>query len=79
MTSKSNIYDITTIKLERETKSRLDKLKIHKRETYNEIIQKILSILNICKVNPFQARSKLDEIDRMRRNIKLNNITKTSF
>ena len=74
MANKSNMYDITTIKLEKETKARLDKLKIHKRETYNEIIQKILSILNKLKDNPFQARSKLDEIDRIRSKIKANKI-----
>ena len=59
--------NITTIKLDKETKSRLDKLKIHKRETYDEVLQKILSILNIAKINPFQARAKLHDIDRIRK------------
>jgi len=58
---------ITTIKLTKETKSRLDKLKIHKRESYDGVLQKIFSILNLCKANPFQAKAKLDEIDRIRR------------
>ncbi len=61
---------ITTIKLTKETKSRLDKLKIHKRETYEDVIQKILSILNTLKINPFQAKAKLDEFDRIRREVK---------
>ncbi|MCH7568826.1 MAG: hypothetical protein IIA87_05390 [Nanoarchaeota archaeon] len=62
--------DITTIKLEKETKKRLERLKIHRRETYDEVIQKILSILNVCKANPFQARIKLDEIDKIREKLR---------
>jgi hypothetical protein len=58
--------EITTIKLEKETKKRLDKLKIHKRESYDDVLQKILSILNVCRINPLQARMKLKEIDRIK-------------
>jgi|TARA_B100000315_G_scaffold29490_1_gene25050 hypothetical protein len=58
--------EITTIKLEKDTKNRLDKLKIHKRESYDDVLQKILSILNVCRVNPLQARMKLKEIDRIK-------------
>ena len=58
--------EITTIKLEKETKKRLDKLKIHKRESYDDVLQKILSILNVCRINPLQARMKLKEIDRVK-------------
>ena len=49
---------ITTIKLAKETKSRLDSLKEHKRESYEEVIEKILGILNICKVSPLRARAR---------------------
>lgn len=59
--------DITTIKLSRETKSRLDNLKEYRRETYDEILQKILNILNVCKINPDRARTNLAVIDRKRR------------
>lgn len=58
--------DITTIKLEKNTKARLDHLKIHPKESYEEIIRKILGILNLCKINPMHAKSKLSEIDRQR-------------
>jgi hypothetical protein len=57
---------ITTIKLDKATKARLDKLKISKNESYDEVIQKILHILNICKVNPLKARTHLKEIDRVK-------------
>ena len=58
---------ITTIKLERETKERLDHLKEYKRETYEEILQKMLSILNVCRFNPERARARLIAIDRQKR------------
>lgn len=56
--------EITTIKLQKKTKRRLNKLKIHKRETYEEVLQKVLGILNICRNNPEKARAILLKIDR---------------
>jgi len=58
--------EITTIKLYKQTKSRLDKIRIHKKESYDDILQRILSILNLLKINPFQAGLKLDEINKIR-------------
>ena len=60
----------TTIKIDRDTKNRLDKLKIHRRETYDDIIQKMLGILNLCRVDPSEARMKLQEIDRLKKHSK---------
>jgi len=60
---------ITTIKLSRETKSRLDKLKSYKRESYDEILEKILEILNISKVSPERARSKMLAIDNQHKKL----------
>ena len=57
--------EITTIKLQKNTKNRLDKLKIHRRESYDDIIQKILEILNLCRSQPEKARLKLIEIDKI--------------
>ena len=65
-----DIRNITTIKLEKETKSRLSRLKVHKRESYEEVLQKILSILNALKDNPLKARIKLQEIDILRKKIR---------
>lgn len=59
--------EITTIKLSRETKARLDKLKNYKRETYEELLQNILNLLNTVKINPEKARSKLLVLDRIHR------------
>ena len=67
-----DIGDITTIKLSRDTKKRLDKLKIHKKESYEDTIQKILAILNMLKDNPLRARVKLQKIENLKRKIKEN-------
>ncbi len=64
-----NNTEITTIKLQKNTKTRLDKLKKHKRESYDESIQNILEILNICRINPEKAKSKLIEIDKIHSNL----------
>lgn len=61
----------TTIKLDAETKARLDHLKEHKRETYEEVIRKILFVLNKLRKDPSSANGFLSKIDR---NIKGKNI-----
>jgi len=60
-----------TIKLEKETKDRLSRLKEYERETYNEVIRKILHILNQTRKDPVSANRLLSRIDR---NIKRKNI-----
>lgn len=59
-----DIGKITTIKIERETKARLDKLKEHERESYNQVIKKILYILNLVRKNPLLGNRVLSNIDR---------------
>ncbi len=55
---------ITTIKLNAETKERIDKLRVHKRETYDEILQRMLGMLNLLKKNPERAQVQLRVIDK---------------
>ncbi len=55
--------DITTIKLQKETKTRLENLKEHERETYEQVIKKILYILNQIRKNPETANKILKRID----------------
>ena len=54
----------TTIKINKKTKERLDGLKEFNRETYEEVLRKLLFILNISKKNPERAKKILDKIDR---------------
>lgn len=55
--------EITTIKIHKGTKTRLDRLKEHKRETYEEVLRKILYILNTSKKNPEKAQMIFNKID----------------
>lgn len=56
--------NITTIKLSLETKKRLDQFKRYKRETYEEILQNMLGILNLCRFSPERARAHLRALDK---------------
>jgi hypothetical protein len=58
---------ITTIKLKKETKQRLEKLKEYKRESFNDLIKKILYILNLARVEPEKSRVLLQKIDENRK------------
>ncbi len=61
---------ITTIKIHRETKERLDGLREYERETYEEILKKILFILNTSRKNPEKSRNLLIKLDRSIKNKK---------
>ncbi len=59
--------DDTTIKLSRKTKEGLDNLKEYKRETYDEVLEKALNILNTLKTSPQRSRAQLISIYRKKR------------
>ena len=54
---------ITTIKIHKETKERLSRLKEHQRETYEEVIRKILYVLNRTRKDPVSSNRLLSKID----------------
>ena len=51
---------VTTIQLDERVKEKLDKLKVHHRETYNELI---LRILNSCSPQNVDRESLIETID----------------
>ena len=53
-----------TIKLEKQTKARLEHLKEHERETYNQVIKKVLYVLNKSRKDPVSANRILQNIDK---------------
>jgi hypothetical protein len=55
---------ITTIKISTETRSRLMNIKEYDRETYNELINKLFYIVNVCKNDPFKAQKILENLDK---------------
>jgi uncharacterized protein (UPF0147 family) len=56
--------DITTIKIDKKTKQRLDNLKEYERESYEEVLRKILYILNTIRRDSEIANNVLRNIDR---------------
>lgn len=63
---KSSKGKITTIKLLEETKLRIEKLREHKRESYNDILRKILYVLNTARDDPDKAKKILEKISNLR-------------
>jgi len=57
---------ITTIKISKKTKERLDHLNEHK-ETYDAVINKVLNIINICLKNPLLANKILRDMEKSRK------------
>lgn len=57
---------ITTIKLLEETKLRIEKLREHRRESYDDILRKILYILNTARDSPEKAKKILEKISELR-------------
>ncbi len=63
---KSPNEKITTIKLLEETKLRIEKLREHKRESYDDILRKILYVLNTARDSPEKAKRILERISELR-------------
>lgn len=57
---------ITTIKLLEETKLRIEKLREHKRESYDDILRKILYVLNVARDSPEKGKRILEKISELR-------------
>jgi len=57
----------TTIKITLKTKERIDRLREHRRESYDEILRKVLWILNTARIDPEKSRETLEKIDEIRK------------
>jgi len=57
---------ITTIKLHKETKERIDKLKDSHGESYDDLLKKILYILNSTRESPEKGKKILEQIELRR-------------
>jgi hypothetical protein len=67
---------ITTVKISTETRERLSRLKEYERETFDEVLNKVLYVLNIVRKDPEKAKRFLENIDRR---IKKKNIMKKTM
>lgn len=60
----------TTIRLNVNTKKKLDNFKQYKNESYNELIRKLIYIANLCENEPQLSQKTIKEINEARERIK---------
>lgn len=63
----------TTIKLQKETKNRLDTFREYKNESYDEVINKLVYIAKNTKKNPELSKETVIAIEKARKRIKEGN------
>ena len=63
----------TTIKVKLDTKHHLDQFKEYKRETYDELIRKILYIVDKAKTQPELSQEAIMAIENARKRIREGN------
>ena len=61
----------TSIQISTELLNRLRMMKIHNKETYEDIIKRVIDVLNLCKINPEKARTKLHFLDKVHKKARL--------
>lgn len=61
---------ITTIKLNKNTKSKLDQYREYRNESYDELINKLIYIIKQTKTSPKLSQQTLKEIEAARNRIK---------
>ena len=60
----------TTIKIQSDTKDQLNKLREYKRESYDEVIKKMVFIIGSMKNNPELSKQTIQAIEKARQRIK---------
>ena len=60
----------TTIRLNSETKVRLDEFRQYKNESYDEVVRKLISIARTCEKEPKLSQKTIQEIKEARARIK---------
>jgi len=64
----------TTIKIKLDTKHQLDQFKEHKRESYDELIRKMIHIVKNVKTQPELSKEAITAIENARKRIKAGNL-----
>lgn len=59
----------TTIKLYSDTKDQLDKFREYKNESYDEVIRKLVYVVNSCKKDPKLGQEAIIAINKARERI----------
>jgi len=59
----------TTLKLQKDTKSELDKFREHKDESYDQVIKKMIYIAKKCREDPELGKEAVKAIEQARKRI----------
>jgi predicted transcriptional regulator len=60
----------TTIRLNPETKTRLDEFRQYKNESYDELVRKLITLARMCEKEPKLSQKTMQEIKEARERIK---------
>lgn len=60
----------TTIRLNPETKIKLDEFRQYKNESYDELVRKLIIIARMCEKEPQLSKKTIQDIKKARENIK---------
>jgi len=60
---------ITTIKVYQKTKVSLERFKEHRKESYDEILKKLLYVITLIRENPELGRKLLEEIESTKKTL----------
>jgi len=60
----------TTIRLNPETKARLDEFRQYKSESYDELVRKLIHVVRTCEKEPKLSQKTIQEIKEARERIK---------
>lgn len=55
--------DLTTIQITKKTKDRLEKIKSYRRETYDELVNKLIWVLEIVESEPELKAEVIEEMN----------------
>ena len=64
------LYMETTIRINPETKTKLDKFRQYKNESYDELVRKLIIIVKTCEKEPKLSQKTIQEIKEAREKIK---------
>ncbi len=64
------MYMETTIRINPETKVKLDGFRQYKNESYDELLRKLIHIVNTCEKEPKLSQKTIQEIKEARERVK---------
>jgi len=63
----------TTIKLQTKTKSELNNFRQYKNETYDELLRKLIYLVQMCRTKPKLSQQTIKDIEEARKQIEKGN------